>query len=134
MQKVTEPSFNNWQLFFDLVSVNENIATIRYCPRPNVGGSLLTGIQFEIPVSWHWLDFKKYIETPEFIQAFWIENRLGDNPEKMWWRILDFFQPVFDDCPYQKTNSGDFCKRHLPIEYARILHKNGVELTKNQMS
>lgn len=133
MQKVKEPNFNSWQLFFVLVSVDASAAVVRYCPRPRVGGSLLTGIQFEVPVNWGWSDFQKYIETPEFIQAFWIENRLGDNPEKMWWRILDFFQPVFDDCPHQKTNAGDFCKRHLPVEYAKLLHKNGVELTENQM-
>jgi hypothetical protein len=134
MKTVVEPNFNQWNLFFSMVSIGDDIATVRYCPKPRVGGSKLTGFEFEIPISWAWGDFEKFIQSPEFIQAFWIENRLGDNPEKMWWRILDFFQPAFNDCPHQKTNSSDFCKRHLPVEYARFLHQNGVKLTENQMT
>ena len=134
MKNVIEPDFNQWNLFFSMVSIGDNIALVRYCPRPRVGGSKLTGFEFEVPISFSWDDFMKFIESPDFIQVFWIENRLGDNPESMWWRILAFFQPAFSDCPHPKTNRGDFCKRHLPLDYAKLLHSNGVALTETQLN
>ena len=131
MKNVVEPNFNQWNLFFSMVSIGDDIATVRYCPRPRVGGSKLTGFEFEVPISWTWGNFEGFIHSPEFIQFFWIENRLGDDPEKMWWRILDFFQPIFDDCPHDKTWGNDFCKRSLPIDLAEVLTLNGIDLDRN---
>ena len=131
MYHVIEPNFGEWNLFFSLVNQGEKEATIRYCPRPKNGGDKVKGFEFSVPFTWLWNDFYSFIKSEEFIKTFWIESRFGDALEKMWWRILDFFQPIFDDCPHDKTWGNDFCKRSLPIDLAEVLTLNGIDLDRN---
>ena len=131
MQHVIEPNFGEWSLFFLLASEEEKEAIIRYCPRPKNGGDKVKGFEFSVPFTWTWSDFYSFIQSGDFVKMFWIDYRFGDAPENMWWRILDFFQPIFDDCPYDKTWGNDFCKRTLPIDLSKTLTSKGVDLYRN---
>jgi hypothetical protein len=122
------------RLFFNFLSFQDNKIEYSFFPRPYDGRDYLKGFYFAWQVDpatdgWEYF-YNTVLLNPEFIHCFWVEYRLGFNPDKYWFKIIDHFKEVYDDCPHE-TGSCNFGKKIIPEQYIKdALNASGIDISK----
>lgn len=117
---VKETEWQNWVLFFDLISEENGVINFRFCPRPYDGRDFLKGFEFTFQCDGTWGNFyQKVLMDTEFIKAFWGQYRLSFSPEKYWFKVIDNFGWL-GGCP-QTIDAYDFGKLTIPSDYHNLV-------------